>query len=477
MTTKDSCNTCYNLLKKYGLDCPKNCDYDTAKIALRKLYLKYHPDKGGNPEIFREIRECGEMIIKDKCTDTYNIRTICDIMTQKLRKTYTVKPICIKYRSPKNKDTKLSDCSTGSYKRKGYVVQEKCKIFSSEEKKAADDYAKKQQLKKEEQEYIFKQVAYMGRADDGDTFIEEGKFIKKISNKPFPPRSDFYLLDIDPNWYQHYVSALEDFKRNGFYNILVKIPAPDNERKYIEEAEIRYKKDMELWEEEEKQRAKKREKNEKYRKLWKKENTEIQDKQWKIFLKSKEGVGADENEDDSNWHWLQFLKNTTNYFNREKNGVFKPFLPPEDEKECKEYNEWEDEDDYKREPSIWYESYYGKIPRKKSRVPCKSHQERNPETGRCRNKSSAPKSLRKSSPKKRSGKSSSRKPCNPNQVRNRSTQRCRNKSTKKSRSKKSPTKKSPKKSRSKKSSTKKSPKKSRSKISRKTPTKKTKRKI
>ena len=96
MTTKDSCDNCYNVLKKYGLDCPKNCDYDTAKIALRNLYLKHHPDKGGDPEIFKEIRECGPMVVQDKCTDTHNIRTKCDIMTQQLRRTYTVKPTCIK---------------------------------------------------------------------------------------------------------------------------------------------------------------------------------------------------------------------------------------------------------------------------------------------------------------------------------------------------------------------------------------------
>ena len=66
----DSCDNCYKILKKYDLDCPEQCDYDTAKKALNKLYLKYHPDRGGDPKIFREIRECGPMVVQDKCKNT-----------------------------------------------------------------------------------------------------------------------------------------------------------------------------------------------------------------------------------------------------------------------------------------------------------------------------------------------------------------------------------------------------------------------
>jgi DNA repair exonuclease SbcCD ATPase subunit len=66
----DSCDNCYKILKKYDLDCPEKCDYDTAKKALNKLYLKYHPDRGGDPKIFREIRECGPMVVQDKCKNT-----------------------------------------------------------------------------------------------------------------------------------------------------------------------------------------------------------------------------------------------------------------------------------------------------------------------------------------------------------------------------------------------------------------------
>ena len=241
MTEEQSCDNCYNILKKYGLECPKYCDYETAKIALRKLYLKHHPDKGGDPEIFKEIRECGTMVVNDKCTDTYNIRTKCDIMTQKLRKTYTVKPTCIKYRSPKNKDTKLSDCSTGSYKRKGFTVQEKCKIFSSEEKKAADDYTAKQQQKKDKQE--FKLDNLNRRLNHKEESWRNSCLYKVIHvyNKPFPPKSDFYLLNIKNSNYEY---AYEDYIRKGYYTILHKasIKRQKEFEQEIKEEEIGYKK-------------------------------------------------------------------------------------------------------------------------------------------------------------------------------------------------------------------------------------------
>ena len=236
MTEEQSCNNCYNILKKYGLNCPKYCDYNTAKIALKNLYLKHHPDKGGDPEIFKEIRECGPMVVQDKCTDTYNIRTKCDIMTQKLRKTYTVKPTCIKYRSPKNKDTKLSDCSSGSYKRKGYVVQEKCKIFSLEEKKAADDYALKQQQKKKKQEDKLEQLSYAAYSYDGEiiNYPYQAKVIY-IYNKQFPSKSDFYLLNYDHIWEKRY----EEYLKLGYWSILRKLSVKQ-QKKYNEDQQKIY---------------------------------------------------------------------------------------------------------------------------------------------------------------------------------------------------------------------------------------------
>jgi superfamily II DNA or RNA helicase len=83
------------------------------------------------------------------------------------------------------------------------------------------------------------------------------------------------------------------------------------------------------------------------------------------------------------------------------------------------------------------------VKRKKGLIPCKSHQYRNPETNRCKNKSGLKKKKTPKSPKSpKKTRKKSRVPCKSYQIRNPKTGRCRNKSGLKK--KKSP-KKSPKK--------------------------------
>ena len=46
-----------------GLD--RNCNDDDIKKAFRKLALREHPDKGGDPEKFKEIQSIDKLIDKD----------------------------------------------------------------------------------------------------------------------------------------------------------------------------------------------------------------------------------------------------------------------------------------------------------------------------------------------------------------------------------------------------------------------------
>jgi len=69
----EDCIKCRKTFKKYGIDCmDRNCDYDLALKKLRKLFLRYHPDKGGDSDIFDLLHQCRERVLDDRCYD--NIR-------------------------------------------------------------------------------------------------------------------------------------------------------------------------------------------------------------------------------------------------------------------------------------------------------------------------------------------------------------------------------------------------------------------
>jgi hypothetical protein len=126
--TYNECKACYNVLKdKYGLKCAADCDFKTMKTEVKKLYLKHHPDKGGDPAKFREIRDCAVSVINEKCTEKFKIKDLDNYCNRKFFK-YTsarsVSPKCV--RNKKNPNYKVDKCPKGSYYRKGYEIPEKC---------------------------------------------------------------------------------------------------------------------------------------------------------------------------------------------------------------------------------------------------------------------------------------------------------------------------------------------------------------
>jgi hypothetical protein len=128
MTDYNECKACYNVLKdKYGLKCAADCDFKTMKTEVKKLYLKHHPDKGGDPAKFREIRDCAVLVINQKCTEKFNIKDLdnyCNREFFKYTSARSVSPKCV--RNKKNPNYKVDKCPKGSYYRKGYEIPAKC---------------------------------------------------------------------------------------------------------------------------------------------------------------------------------------------------------------------------------------------------------------------------------------------------------------------------------------------------------------
>ena len=63
-----------NINKHYKtLNIPVNSELSEAKKAYKKLALKYHPDRGGDPKKFQEIATAYEEIEKYKLTPKHNI--------------------------------------------------------------------------------------------------------------------------------------------------------------------------------------------------------------------------------------------------------------------------------------------------------------------------------------------------------------------------------------------------------------------
>ena len=55
------------LRREFGLNCEVGCDYELAKKQLRTLYIKHHPDKGGDIETFKKLQKAGKLVVSDKC--------------------------------------------------------------------------------------------------------------------------------------------------------------------------------------------------------------------------------------------------------------------------------------------------------------------------------------------------------------------------------------------------------------------------
>ena len=53
---------CRSLLKKYGIE---GTDAEISK-GYKRFALKNHPDKGGDPEVFKEVQNCYDKLIKNK---------------------------------------------------------------------------------------------------------------------------------------------------------------------------------------------------------------------------------------------------------------------------------------------------------------------------------------------------------------------------------------------------------------------------
>ena len=147
-----ACHDCYELfMKKYNLECGANCDYIKARQILKQIYLKNHPDKGGDTNTFIEIYKCGKKLIDEGCKAKDDFKTRenieCELNIQpQIRTGYTVEPRCIKTRA---KDKFYDErCPIGSYYRHKYTVPPKCGPVAGtglegvERKQAQENYYK-----------------------------------------------------------------------------------------------------------------------------------------------------------------------------------------------------------------------------------------------------------------------------------------------------------------------------------------------
>ena len=52
----------------------RNADANTIKSAYRRLALQHHPDKGGDPEMFRKVQEAWEELRDEETRAAYDAR-------------------------------------------------------------------------------------------------------------------------------------------------------------------------------------------------------------------------------------------------------------------------------------------------------------------------------------------------------------------------------------------------------------------
>ena len=137
-----NCDWCYLFLKeRYGLECiPGECTWENIKPKLRKLYLRLHPDKGGDAEQFIRVRECIATLIEDSWCDFLSDPDMRPITCspefyENYRPGYKVKGTCIPYRAENKQDIENPECEEpGHYYRKGYEVKPKCNLVEPFEK-------------------------------------------------------------------------------------------------------------------------------------------------------------------------------------------------------------------------------------------------------------------------------------------------------------------------------------------------------
>ena len=70
----EECESCRRVFKQYGINCMDNdCDYKAAHKKLRQLFLKHHPDKGGNKYTFDKLYTCKKRVINEKCYESIRL--------------------------------------------------------------------------------------------------------------------------------------------------------------------------------------------------------------------------------------------------------------------------------------------------------------------------------------------------------------------------------------------------------------------
>ena len=85
----DKCRCDYDKLRAYGLDInPYNFDIDEASKKIKKLFLKHHPDKGGDPEAFIELRKLEESVLEGyfSCLEKFRVGTQMDGCDPRIQK-------------------------------------------------------------------------------------------------------------------------------------------------------------------------------------------------------------------------------------------------------------------------------------------------------------------------------------------------------------------------------------------------------
>jgi hypothetical protein len=69
-STEVKCKDSVKILKdEFDIDCGKDCDYKEAVRKYRRQTIIHHPDKGGDPIVFKRLQEAKELVIDDKCVE------------------------------------------------------------------------------------------------------------------------------------------------------------------------------------------------------------------------------------------------------------------------------------------------------------------------------------------------------------------------------------------------------------------------
>ena len=207
----DKCRCDYDKLRAYGLDInPYNFDIDEASKKIKKLFLKHHPDKGGDPEAFIELRKLEESVLEGyfSCLEKFRVGTQMDGCDPRIQK-YSIGEDLI---------TKCED-----------ILDKKARI------KHALEFIKKAEEEEELSDNLMDAqivgfgIFFRGKSDTKDSHYPFSKYNLIKVYEPCPPWSDFrhayynYLLapgeekDCVPP-YRYYVDLKKFYeKRNLDY--------------------------------------------------------------------------------------------------------------------------------------------------------------------------------------------------------------------------------------------------------------------